>query len=162
MFVRSRFLSAFIVILGNRCEAKFIRGTSLIFSTVIWSYITPFLNWRQKDKWNKLEGSWTPYTIKLLICIKHWFANNVLSTRTTENPQALRRKAFIYFWGREHYDMYYLFSIKQNVKDIFIYGNRIKEQQKESDISKSIEKVKLWQNFWGKLSSPRKLIHSEI
>ena len=61
----------------------------------------------------------------------------------TENPQALRREAFIYFWGREHYDMYYLFSIKQNVKDIFIYGNRIKEQQKESDISKSIEKVKL-------------------
>ena len=52
----------------------------------------------------------------------------------TENPQALRREAFIYFWGREHYDMYYLFSIKQNVKDIFIYGKSIKEQQKESDI----------------------------
>ena len=44
--------------------------------------------------------------------------------------------------GEEHYDMYYFFSLKQNVKDILINGHRRKEQQKESDISKSIEKVK--------------------
>ena len=40
--------------------------------------------------------------------------------------------------GGRHYDMYYLFSVKQNVKD-----HRRKEQQQESEISKSIEKVKL-------------------
>ena len=38
--------------------------------------------------------------------------------------------------------MYYFFSVKQNVKDIFIEGHRRKKQQKERDISKSIEKVK--------------------
>ena len=46
-------------------------------------------------------------------------------------------------WG-EHYDMYYFFSLKQNVEGIFIDGHRRKEQQKESDILKSIEKLKLW------------------
>ena len=39
--------------------------------------------------------------------------------------------------------MYYFFPVKQNVKSILIDGYRRKEQQKESDISKSIEKVKL-------------------
>ena len=39
--------------------------------------------------------------------------------------------------------MHYFFSVKQNVKYIFIDGHRRKEHQKESDISKSIEKVKL-------------------
>ena len=43
MFLRGGFLSAFIVILGDFCEVKFIRCTSLIFSTVIWSYVTPYL-----------------------------------------------------------------------------------------------------------------------
>ena len=50
MFVWSVYLSAFLVILGDFCEAKFIRITSLIFPIVIWSYVTPFPNWRQKDK----------------------------------------------------------------------------------------------------------------
>ena len=39
--------------------------------------------------------------------------------------------------------MYYFFSVKQNIKDIFIGGHRRKEQQKESDILKSIEKGRL-------------------
>ena len=39
--------------------------------------------------------------------------------------------------------MYYFFSVKRNVKDIFIDGHRRKEQQKESDILKSIEKGRL-------------------
>ena len=43
--------------------------------------------------------------------------------------------------------MYYFFSVKQNFKDIFIDGYRKKEQQKESDISKSIEKVKFSQDL---------------
>ena len=43
MFLRGGFLSAFIVILEDFCEVKFIRCTSLIFSTVIWSYVTPYL-----------------------------------------------------------------------------------------------------------------------
>ena len=38
---------------------------------------------------------------------------------------------------------YYFFSVKQNVKDILIEDHRRKEQQQESEISKSIEKVKL-------------------
>ena len=50
MFVRSGFLAAFTVTLGYFCKAKFIWGTSLIFSTVIWSYVTPFLNWQQKGE----------------------------------------------------------------------------------------------------------------
>ena len=37
--------------------------------------------------------------------------------------------------------MYCFFSVKQNVKDIFIDGHKRKEEQKESDISKSIETV---------------------
>ena len=45
--------------------------------------------------------------------------------------------------------MYFLFSVKQNVKDDFIDGHRRTEQQNKSDILKSIEKVKLLQNFWG-------------
>ena len=71
MFVQSVSLSAFIVILGDFCEAKFIRGTSLIFPIVIWSYVTPFFNWRQKDEWNSLEGSWTPYPVGKAIAIRH-------------------------------------------------------------------------------------------
>ena len=47
------------------------------------------------------------------------------------------------FFFFKHYDMHYFFSVKQNVKYIFIDGHRRKEHQKESDISKSIEKVKL-------------------
>ena len=43
--------------------------------------------------------------------------------------------------------MYFLFSVKQNVKDDFIDGHRRTEQQNKSDILKSIEKVKLLQNF---------------
>ena len=45
--------------------------------------------------------------------------------------------------GGRHYDMYYFFSVKQNVKDILIEDHRRKEQQQKSEISKSIEKVKL-------------------
>ena len=71
MFVQSVSLSAFIVILGDFCEAKFIRGTSLIFPIVIWSYVTPFFNWRQKDEWSSLEGSWTPYPVGKAIAIRH-------------------------------------------------------------------------------------------
>ena len=64
---------------------------------------------------------------------------------TTENPQAFSREAFMYFLEeRDCYDMYYFFSVKQNTKDNFIDGHRRKEKQKECDISKSIEKVKLW------------------
>ena len=48
---------------------------------------------------------------------------------TTQNPQAFTREAFFLEWG-EHYDIYYIFSVKQNVKDIFIDGLRRKEQQK--------------------------------
>ena len=44
---------------------------------------------------------------------------------------------------RDCYDMYQFFSVKQNTKDNFIDGHRRKEKQKECDISKSIEKVKL-------------------
>ena len=43
MFVRSEFLSAFILILGDFSKAKFIRDTSLIFSIVIGSYVTHYL-----------------------------------------------------------------------------------------------------------------------
>ena len=49
MFVPSRFLSAFMVILGDFYKTKFIWGTSLIFSTFIWSYVA-FSYWRQKDE----------------------------------------------------------------------------------------------------------------
>ena len=80
---------------------------------------------------------------------QHRFAFNVLPTITTENPQPFTRKAFIYFFffflrGEEHYDIYHFFSVKQNVKDIFIYSHRRKGQQKDSDILRSIEKVNLW------------------
>ena len=52
---------------------------------------------------------------------------------------------FYFFLEGEHYDiMYYFFSVKQNIKDIFIESHRRKRQQKESNISKSVEKVKLW------------------
>ena len=55
---------------------------------------------------------------------------------TTENPQAFSREAlsiflgpyFYLFFRGEHYDMYYFFSVKQNIKDIFIDGHRRKEQ----------------------------------
>ena len=51
---------------------------------------------------------------------------------------------FIFLLEGEHYDiMYYFFSVKQNIKDIFIESHRRKGQQKESNISKSVEKVKL-------------------
>ena len=53
----------------------------------------------------------------------------------TENPQALNgRSLSIFLWG-EHYDMK-LFSLKQNVEDIFIDGHRRKERQKQSYFSK--------------------------
>ena len=56
---------------------------------------------------------------------------------------ALVMSALSIFLRGEHYDMYF-FSVKQNVKDIFIVGHRRKAQEKESDISKSIQEVKLW------------------
>ena len=71
MFVQSGFLSAFIVILGDFCKAKFIRGTSLIFCTVFSSYLMPFLNWHQKRKRNSLEDSQAPYAIEKAIAIRH-------------------------------------------------------------------------------------------
>ena len=45
---------------------------------------------------------------------------------TTENPQAFTREAFIYFFGGEHFLMYYFFPVKQNVKNILIYGHKRK------------------------------------
>ena len=71
MFVWSAFLSVFIVILGDFSEAKFIRGISLIFSSVIWFYVPQFINWCQKDKWNSLEGSQASYTIGKAIAMHH-------------------------------------------------------------------------------------------
>ena len=50
------------MILGDFCKTKVIRDTSLI-STVIWSYVTTFLNWRKKDEWNSLEGSRAPHVV---------------------------------------------------------------------------------------------------
>ena len=55
---------------------------------------------------------------------------------TTKNPQAFSREDYILFflWRRgreERFDLYYFFSIKENVKDIFIEGLKRKEQQKE-------------------------------
>ena len=147
IFVRSGFLSVFTLILGDFCEVKFFRGTLLIFSTVIWSYVMPFLNWRQKDEWNNLKGGRALYVIwkaiairhngqkKIMHSTKHWFAINM----TSENPQAFSREAF-FGGGGEHYDLNYFFSVKQNVKDIIIDGHRRKEQQKESNILKSIKK----------------------
>ena len=76
--------------------------------------------------------------------IKHWFTINVLPTMATENPQAFSREAFIFFCGGSIMTCITSFQQKQNVKDIFIDGHRRKEQQKDSDISKSIKKVKLW------------------
>ena len=52
-------------------KTKFIRGTSVIFSTVIWSYVTPFLNWRQNDEWNSLEDSRLPCALGKAITIRH-------------------------------------------------------------------------------------------
>ena len=63
---------------------------------------------------------------------------------TTGNPQAISSETFIDFFSEEHYEMHYFFSVKQNVKDIFIDDHRGKEQRKERDISWLIEKVKLW------------------
>ena len=82
---------------------------------------------------------------------QHGFAFNVLATITTENPQTFNREAFIFYFILFYYFyyFYYFFSVKQNVKDIFIDSHRRKGQQKESEILKSIEKVKLSQNFWG-------------
>ena len=71
IFVRSGFLSVFTLILGDFCEVKFFRGTLLIFSTVIWSYVMPFLNWRQKDEWNNLKGGRALYVIWKAIAIRH-------------------------------------------------------------------------------------------
>ena len=66
---------------------------------------------------------------------------------TTKNPQnpknPLAGRPLSIFFSEEHYDMYYFFPLEQNVKNIFVDGHRRKEQQKESNISKSIEKVKL-------------------
>ena len=43
---------------------------------------------------------------------------------TTENPQVFSREAFIFLsWG-EHYGMYYFFSVRQNVKNIFNFHIR--------------------------------------
>ena len=48
----------------------------------------------------------------------------------TENPQAVSRETFIFFFcGGEHYNMYYFFPAKQNVKYIFIDVHRRKEKQ---------------------------------
>ena len=63
---------------------------------------------------------------------------------TTGNPQAFSSETFIDFFREEYYEMHYFFSVKQNVKDIFIDDHRGKEQRKERDISWLIEKVKLW------------------
>ena len=59
----------------------------------------------------------------------------------TENPQAFSREAFIFF-GRVGSIMTSI-TLKQNVKHIFIDGHRRKEKQKESEILKSIKKIKL-------------------
>ena len=50
MFVRSVYLSDFLVILGDFCEAKFIRSTSLIFPIVISSYVTILTGVRKTNR----------------------------------------------------------------------------------------------------------------
>ena len=62
---------------------------------------------------------------------------------TTKHLLGRPFSVFFFWGGGGHFDMYYFFPVKQNVKSILIDGYRRKEQQKESDISKSIEKVKL-------------------
>ena len=47
----------------------------MIFSTVIWSYVTSFLNWHQKDKWNSLQGSRALHNIGKAIAIKSFFVS---------------------------------------------------------------------------------------
>ena len=46
---------------------------------------------------------------------------------TTENPQAYSSEGYFLFLRGggegEHYDLYYFFSVKQNVKYIFIDGH---------------------------------------
>ena len=71
IFIRSEYLSALIKILGDFCKAKFIWGISLIFSIVIWSLVTSFFTWHQKDEWNSLENSWAPYAIGKAFAIRH-------------------------------------------------------------------------------------------
>ena len=87
IFFWNGFLSAFMVIVGDFWEARFIWGTSLNFSTVIWSYVT---SW----KTNEIEAVGTRTLLgkllwyvtmgknKIMHSIKHWFAINVLSTMT--------------------------------------------------------------------------------
>ena len=59
------------MILGDFCRAKFIWGTSLIFSTFISSDVTPFLNQHQKHEWNSLEDSQVPNPIEKAISVCH-------------------------------------------------------------------------------------------
>ena len=82
---------------------------------------------------------------KIMHSTQHGFAFNVLANITTENPQTFNREAFIFYFILFYYFyyFYYFFSVKQNVKDIFIDSHGRKGQQKESEILKSIEKVKL-------------------
>ena len=110
------------------------------FSTVIWSYVTPFLHWPQKDKWNSLQGIWVPYAIGKAIKIRHsgqkenntfnktlisyWCFANHDDRKFTSYWQGGLYQFFFLFLSGEHYDMYYFFSVKQNVKYIFIDGHR--------------------------------------
>ena len=60
---------------------------------------------------------------------------NVSSTMMTENPQGFSRETFVFFLcgeegGWRDSDMYFFFSVKQNVKDIFTDSQRRKERQK--------------------------------
>ena len=53
----------------------------------------------------------------------------------TENPQGFSRETFVFFLCGEEgrwrdSDMYFFFSVKQNVKDIFTDSQRRKERQK--------------------------------
>ena len=80
---------------------------------------------------------------KIIHSTNYYFTINVLSIITTENLQASSDEAFIYFLGGWVLQCDYFFSVKQNVKDIFVDGHRRKEWQEETNISKLIGKVKL-------------------
>ena len=78
---------------------------------------------------------------------------------TTENPQAFAGRSlsiffsFLFFffrggkggggWGREHYDMYDFFSVKQNFKDISltVIEERNSKKIKTSNFNKTFEDI---------------------
>ena len=65
---------------------------------------------------------------------------------TTENSQAFSKKAFLSFLrGGQRVALWhnYFFSVKQNVKDIFIDGHRRKEKKEKVIFRNRLKKVEL-------------------